>query len=214
MNLEQQLLDFIRRIFESIGWPGVILLMAIESACIPLPSEIIMPLAGWMLIGPGRWELIFLAGFFGAIGNLIGSALSYWFGASGGRLFLHRFGKYLLITDHELENADRWFARYGDRAAFFSRLLPGVRTFISLPAGIARTPWTRFFVYTFAGSLIWSTALAYGGYLLGSNWEKIRSVMRPFDIPIIIIAVVLIATFIWKRIRTIRAQNNTSEHQQ
>jgi membrane protein DedA with SNARE-associated domain len=209
--LEQQILNFIHNVYQAIGWPGVIMLMAIESACIPLPSEIIMPLAGWMLIAAGRWEYVFLAGFYGAVGNIIGSAVAYWAGAWGGRPFLRRFGKYLLITEHEIENADKWFARYGDRAAFFSRLLPGVRTFISLPAGIARTPKIRFFIYTFLGSLIWSTALAYGGYLLGSNWEKIRSVMRPFDIPIAIIAVALVVVFVWRRLSSIRAQNRTTK---
>jgi len=180
-------------------------LMAIESACIPLPSEIIMPLAGWMLIGAGRWEFIFVAGLFGAIGNVLGSAISYWVGAHGGRPFLLRYGKYLLITEHEIDNADKWFARYGDRAAFFSRLLPGVRTFISLPAGIARTPRLRFYIFTFAGSLIWSTLLAFGGYLLGSNYEAIRRVMRPFDIPIVVIVLALVAYFIWKRVKSTRA---------
>jgi membrane protein DedA with SNARE-associated domain len=209
--LEQQILNFIRNIYQSIGWPGVIMLMAIESACIPLPSEIIMPLAGWMLIAAGRWEYVFLAGFYGAVGNIIGSAVAYWAGARGGRPFLRRFGKYLLITEHEIENADKWFARYGDRAAFFSRLLPGVRTFISLPAGIARTPKIRFFIYTFLGSLIWSTALAYGGYLLGSNWEAIRRVIQPFDIPIAIIVVALVVVFVWRRVRSLRSQNNLSK---
>ena len=203
--MEQHILDFIRNVYQSIGWPGVVILMAIESACIPLPSEIIMPLAGWMLIGAGRWEFIFVAGLFGAIGNVLGSAISYWVGAHGGRPFLLRYGKYLLITEHEIDNADKWFARYGDRAAFFSRLLPGVRTFISLPAGIARTPRLRFYIFTFAGSLIWSTLLAFGGYLLGSNYEAIRRVMRPFDIPIVVIVLALVAYFIWKRVKSTRA---------
>jgi membrane protein DedA with SNARE-associated domain len=187
--------------------------MAIESACVPLPSEIIMPLAGWMLItekGLG-WEWILLAGVFGAVGNVIGSAVAYWVGAWGGRPFLRRFGKYLLITEHDLENADKWFARYGDRAAFFSRLLPGVRSFISLPAGIARTPKVRFFIYTFIGSMIWSTALAYGGYLLGSNWDEIRRVIQPFDIPIVVIFVALVVFFVWKRLKTLRAQSKLTK---
>lgn len=209
--MEQQILDFIRRVYEAIGWPGVVLLMTIESACIPLPSEIIMPLAGWMLIGAGRWEFIFVAGLFGAIGNVAGSAISYWAGVHGGRPFLLRYGKYLLITEHEIDNADKWFARYGDHAAFFSRLFPGVRTFISLPAGVARSPKLRFFLFTFAGSLIWSTLLAYGGYLLGSNYEAIRRVMRPFDIPIVVIVLALIAFFVWKRIRSMKAGKDTGK---
>ena len=209
--MEQHILDFIRNVYQSIGWPGVVVLMTVESACIPLPSEIIMPLAGWMLIGAGRWEFIFVAGLFGAIGNVLGSAISYWVGAHGGRPFLLRYGKYLLITEHEIDNADKWFARYGDRAAFFSRLLPGVRTFISLPAGIARTPRLRFYIFTFAGSLIWSTLLAFGGYLLGSNYEAIRRVMRPFDIPIVVIVLALVAYFIWKRVKSTRAAKDAGQ---
>ena len=209
--MEQHILDFIRNVYQSIGWPGVVILMTIESACIPLPSEIIMPLAGWMLIGAGRWEFIFVAGLFGAIGNVLGSAISYWVGAHGGRPFLLRYGKYLLVTEHEIDNADKWFARYGDRAAFFSRLLPGVRTFISLPAGIARTPRLRFYIFTFAGSLIWSTLLAFGGYLLGSNYEAIRRVMRPFDIPIVVIVLALVAYFIWKRVKSTRAAKDAGK---
>ena len=120
---------------------------------------------------------------------------------------MRRFGKYLLITEHDLENADKWFARYGDRAAFFSRLLPGVRSFISLPAGIARTPKVRFFIYTFIGSLIWSTALAYGGYLLGATGRN-QTRHQPFDIPIVIIFVALVVFFVWKRLKSIRAQSS------
>ena len=207
--MEQQILDFIRNAYQALGWPGVVLLMTIESACIPLPSEIIMPLAGWMLISPGHWESIFLAGLYGAIGNVVGSAITYWVGAWGGRPFLRRYGKYMLISEHDLDTADRWFAKYGDRAAFFSRLLPAVRTFISLPAGIARTDKTRFFIYTFAGSLIWSTALAYGGYVLGSNWEQIRQVMRPFDIPIVAAFVVLAISFVWRRLKSQRKKEES-----
>jgi membrane protein DedA with SNARE-associated domain len=208
--LEQQILDFIN---EHISWFGIIVMMAIESACIPLPSEIIMPLAGFSLIaqkGLG-WEWIFLAGLFGAVGNVIGSAVAYWIGAWGGRSFLRRYGKYFLITEHDLENADRWFERYCDRAAFLSRLLPGVRTFISLPAGIARTPKLRFFIYTFLGAFIWSTALAYGGYLLGNNWENIRNVMRPFDIPIVLALVGLVIVFLGKRIRELRREKTQKD---
>ena len=124
---------------------------------------------------------------------------------------MQKFGKYLLITQHDIDNADKWFARYGDRAAFFSRLLPGVRTFISLPAGIARTPKVRFFIYTFIGSLIWSTILAYGGYLLGANWDAIRRVIQPFDIPIVAIFVAFVALFVWRRVRSLRAQNNQAK---
>ena len=205
--MEQAILDFIRNAYNALGWPGVFVLMAIESACIPLPSEIIMPLAGWMLIadkGLG-WEYILLIGFIGALGNLAGSGLAYWAGAKFGRGFLSRYGKYLLITPDDIAKTDRWFQKYGDRTAFFSRLVPGVRTFVSLPAGIARMDLKRFFSFSFAGVLPWSISLVWGGYALGQNWDKIREVMRPFDIPIIILAVIAVAWFLWHRIKAVRS---------
>src|SRR3989304_668289 len=145
-EIERQLLTFIRDVYLLIGWPGVVVLMAIESASIPLPSEIIMPLAGWMLIrelglGP---EYTVVAGFFGALGCTIGSAVAYWIGAKGGRPLIERYGRYVFLSHHHLAWADQWFARYGDRATFISRLLPVVRTFISFPAGVARMSFPRF----------------------------------------------------------------------
>jgi len=201
-GLEQAILSFIQQVYQSIGWPGVVFLMAVESACIPLPSEIIMPLAGWMLVkemGLGPMYVL-VAALAGAVGNTLGSALAYAVGRSGGRIFLQRYGKYVLISQHDMDVADAWFNKYGRRAAFISRLLPVVRTFISLPAGIARTPFLRFTLYTFAGSFLWSGALAYGGFLLGQHWERIRTVMRPFDIPIIAVVMVLIGWFIVRRL--------------
>jgi len=201
--VEQLILDFVRHVYQVIGWPGVVLLMVIESACIPLPSEIIMPLSGWMLIadrGLGVGYIV-LAGFCGAVGNVVGSVIAYWVGAWGGRPFLNRYGKYFLISQHDIELADRWFDRYGDRIMFFSRLLPIVRTFISFPAGIARMNMGRFLLYSFLGSLLWSTGLAYGGYILGQNWEHIREVIRPFDIPILVIFLVLVVIFVSRRLK-------------
>lgn len=186
-----------------MGWPGVIVLMAIESACIPLPSELIMPLAGWMLIkdeglGP-EWLLV--AGLSGALGNTIGSLIAYYAGAWGGRPFITRYGKYILISHHDLDLADRWFKRWGNWTAFFSRMLPVVRTFISLPAGISRMPIWQFTVYTFAGSFIWSLALAAGGYALGENWEDLRNWMRPADIPILIVLGALVTWYVYRHVK-------------
>ncbi|MBI2857693.1 MAG: DedA family protein [Chloroflexi bacterium] len=202
-GIEQAVLAFIEGLYQAIGWPGVLVLSAIESACIPVPSEIILPLAGWMLIkeaglGP---EFLLVAAIVGGLGNTLGSVATYWVGRCGGRRLLERYGRYLLISHHDLEMADRWFAKYGLKAAFFSRLLPVVRTFISLPAGVARTPFWRFTVLTFAGSFIWSGALAYGGYLLGQHWEQLRSAMRPFDIPILIALAALAGWFIFRKTR-------------
>jgi len=186
--------------------------MAIESACIPLPSEIIMPLAGWFLVddrGLGV-EWLFLAAFCGALGNLIGSWVAYAVGAWGGRPLLLRYGRYFLITRHEVEQAERWFARYGDRAVFISRMLPVIRTFISLPAGIARMNLWRFSILTFVGSFPWSLGLAWSGFLLGENWERIREWMRPADIPILIVLAAVAAWYIYRRVRTVLREAKSS----
>ena len=202
-EIERQILAVIAAVYNFVGWPGVIAMMAIESANIPLPSEIVMPLAGWMLIkarGGAPIEAL-LAGFYGALGCTLGSAFSYALGAWGGRPFLDRYGRYLLISRHDLDLADRWFARYGDWAAFISRLLPIVRTFISFPAGVARMRFSSFLALTFAGSFPWCTALAYGGFVLGEHWETLRGWMRPFDIPIAIALIVLFGWFLYRHIK-------------
>jgi len=142
-----------------------------------------------------------VAGAYGALGNTIGSAIAYGVGMWGGRPFLERFGKYILISRHDLEQADRWFTKRGNWSVFISRLLPVVRTFISLPAGIARMKFIPFLVYTFIGSFIWSTGLAYGGYKLGEHWEQLRDIMRPFDPLVIAIVVVLMALYIYRHTR-------------
>ena len=184
-------------------WPGVVAMMAIESAAIPLPSEIIMPLAGWMLVkGRGLSEpWLLLAAFCGALGNLLGSLLAYYVGAWGGRPLVLRYGRYLLISHHELDLADRWFDRYGNWTVFFSRLLPVVRTFISVPAGVARMPVWQFSVYSFAGSFPWSLGLAWAGFMLGENWEDIRDWMRPADIPIVVVVVLLVGLYVYRHVK-------------
>jgi len=201
--MEQAILDFIKEVYATLNWPGVVLLMTIESACIPLPSEIIMPLAGWMLVESAGLGVgyIALAGFCGGLGNVFGSLIAYWVGLKGGIPFLRRYGKYILISNHDLDRANLWFAKYGDWITFIARFVPAVRTFISLPAGIARMNLAKFSIYAFLGSFIWSAALAYGGYLLGKNWEEIRSVMRPFDYPIVGAFVIAVIIFIWLRLR-------------
>jgi membrane protein DedA with SNARE-associated domain len=204
--LEAQILHFIRSVYEAIGWPGVVLLMAIESACIPLPSEIIMPLAGWMLIADKGHGALFIlaAGFYGAIGCVLGSCVAYFVGMWGGRPIIERYGKYLLISHRDLDTADRWFTEHGQLTVFVSRLLPVVRTFISFPAGVARMPLTRFIIYSFIGSFIWCIGLAYGGYLLGDHWESLRNVIRPFDIPILIAIVILIILYVYRHLKHVR----------
>ena len=204
-SLEQELLYFISQTYGLIQWPGVVALMAIESACIPLPSELIMPLAGWMLIKEASLPAIYtlVAGVYGALGNTIGSAIAYGVGMRGGRPFLEKYGKYILISRHDLDLADRWFNKHGSWAIFASRLLPVVRTFISLPAGIARMHFVKFLIYTFLGSFLWSVGLAYGGYQLGEHWEQIRTVMRPFDPLIGVLIIVLIAFYIYRHLKQV-----------
>ena len=210
-TIEILFLGIITQVYGAIGWPGVVFLMAIESAAIPFPSELIMPLAGWLLIqakGGSVWWVL-LAGFCGGMGNLLGSWVAYWISIKGGRPLLLKYGKYVLMSKDEVDKAEIWFNKYGEWAVFIGRLLPVVRTFISIPAGLARMNLWRFSLYTFAGSFIWSLGLAYGGFLLGENWEDLRAVMRPFDIPILLI---LAAGAIWllvHRIKSIRAQNRT-----
>lgn len=192
-----------RSVYLTMGWPGVVVLMALESANIPIPSEVIMPLSGWMLVrdrGLSIWHTA-IAGFYGALGCTLGSLVSYALGATGGRKFLLRYGRFILITHGDIAAADRWFARYGEWAVFLTRLMPVVRTFISLPAGVARVPLGKFVVLTFLGSFIWSWGLAAGGYLLGEHWESLRAVMRPFDIPIIVAFLVLTGLYIYRHLR-------------
>lgn len=206
--IERQLIEFIRATYELMGWPGVAALMAVESASIPLPSELIMPLAGWMLIKAQGLDAsyVWIAGFWGALGCTIGSAAAYAVGYWGGRPLAERYGRYVLVTRRDLDRAQTWFEKYGSWVAFFSRLLPVVRTFVSMPAGIARMSFWRFLLFTFLGSYPWSLGLAYGGYLLGEHWENLRSVMRPFDIPIILAVVALNVFFLWRRLRELRAK--------
>lgn len=209
-SVEESLLGFTTDLYGFMGWGGVVLLMLIESAAIPFPSEIIMPLAGWKLIlerGESQWYVL-VAGLYGGIGNLLGSLVGYWIGAAGGRPLLERYGKYVLITRRDLERADRWFATRGELTVFVTRLLPVVRTFISVPAGVARMNLWKFCLYTFPGAFIWSAALAWGGYLLGENWEELRSKGRPLDVPIIIAVLLLAAWFVWHKVRELRTERS------
>ena len=183
---------FVITVISHGGYPGIVLLMGIESACIPLPSEIIMPFSGY-LVHTGRFKLIWVA-LAGALGCNVGSLVAYYVGSLGGRPLAERYGRFVLVTRHDLELADRWFARYGDWAVFFARLLPVVRTFIALPAGIARMNFLRFNLYTFLGSLPWCLALAYAGVKLGERWTILRQYFHRFDTVIIVL---ILAGAVW-----------------
>jgi len=192
---------FIIATIAGLGYAGVLLLMAIESACIPLPSEIVMPFAGY-LVSTGRFslELIALAG---AVGCLAGSYVAYFIGASGGRYLLERYGRWVLIAPHELEIADRFFDRWGAPAIFFGRLLPVVRTFIALPAGVARMRLLPFTIYTLIGSYIWCLILATAGMKLGQHWHAVGPYFHRFESIIIALFAIGAALVLFNRIRGI-----------
>jgi membrane protein DedA with SNARE-associated domain len=203
VHLEQSILSFIRHIYVVAGWPGVVLMMTVESAAIPLPSEIIMPFAGWFLIrdrGLALWWLL-VAAALGALGNTLGSWLTYWIGAAGGRPFLERHGRVLLITQEDLARADRWFQKYGIAAIFVARLMPVVRTFISLPAGVSRMNLRSFTILTFGGSFLWSLALVWAGYVLGAEYERVQAVMRPLDVPIAVAGASIVVLYVYRHVR-------------
>jgi membrane protein DedA with SNARE-associated domain len=186
---------FVINMISTFGYTGILLTMAIESACIPLPSEIIMPFSGY-LVTTGQFTMLGVT-LAGAIGNVVGSIVAYYVGVWGGRPFVERYGPYMLISHKDLDTADRWFARYGDAAVFFSRMLPVVRTFISLPAGVARMNFPRFVLFTFIGALPWCYLLAYIGMKMGERWDQLRDYFHQFDIVIGLGLALVIAYFLW-----------------
>jgi membrane protein DedA with SNARE-associated domain len=192
-------------VISTLGYSGIVLLMAIESACIPLPSEIIMPFSGY-LVSTGEMN-IWLVGVAGAVGCVLGSLVAYWVGSKGGRPLIEKYGRYLLVSPHDLDLADRWFANYGEVIVFVSRLLPAVRTFIAFPAGVARMNLKRFVIYTFAGSLPWCLGLAYVGQKLGEKWNQddtLKTWFHRFDFLIGIVGVLLAGWWIWRHVRHLR----------
>ena len=196
---------FIIATISALGYFGIVLLMAIESACIPLPSEIIMPFAGY-LVSTGQMN-IWIVGVAGAVGCVLGSMVAYWAGMYGGRPLIEKYGRYVLLSRHDLDIADRWFAKYGEVIVFTARLLPAIRTFIAFPAGVARMNIPRFIFYTFAGSLPWCLGLAYVGQLLGEKWNKdetLKTWFHRFDFAIGIVVVLLAAWWIWRHIKHLK----------
>ena len=189
------LAGFIIAVISKTGYLGVLLLMTIESACIPLPSEVIMPFAGY-LVYTGRFNLMWAATA-GALGCNLGSVIAYEIGYFGGRPLVERYGSYIFVGRHELERAEAFFKRFGSIAVFLGRLLPVIRTFIALPAGIARMPRLRFHVYTFAGSWPWCFALAWIGMKLGERWDSDPRLKQWFHRLDAVIIVVLLAAIIW-----------------
>jgi membrane protein DedA with SNARE-associated domain len=201
-DLASQAAAWIVGVISATGYAGVTGLMAAESACLPLPSEIIMPFAGY-LASTGRFDLVLVATA-GAIGCNVGSSVAYAIGATGGRRFVERWGRYALLAADDLDRADGFFARHGRWAVLIGRLLPVVRTFIALPAGIARMPQVPFQVYTFAGSWPWCYGLAYVGYVLGTRWDSdptLRGALHGIDAFVVAGAATAMAWWVWRRVR-------------
>jgi membrane protein DedA with SNARE-associated domain len=186
------LASFVISVISTMGLPGIVLLMAIESACIPLPSEVIMPFSGY-LVFLGKYSL-WSVGLAGAFGCVVGSVPAYYLGMYGGRPLIEKYGKYILISRHDLDMADRWFERHGEATVFFARLLPVIRTFIAFPAGVSRMEMKRFILYTFAGSLPWCLGLAYIGMVMGEKWPILREYFHKFDL---LIGAVIVAAIVW-----------------
>jgi len=181
------------------GYFGVFFLMLVESCGIPMPSEVIMPFSGFLVVSGklGFWQIVII----GTLGNLAGSRLAYWIGKRGGRPLIEKYGKYFLIHKNDLDLADKWFVKYGEATVFFGRLLPVIRTYISFPAGIAKMNFKKFSLYTFAGALPWTALFAWLGVKMGDNWELIREKLHKFDVAMAIFVVLLVALYIWRHIR-------------
>ena len=205
--IDQIVIPFLSSLYGAVGYLGVMLAMTIESAMIPLPSELILPFAGFLVSDPVKiepltngpwnyWVVVVVA----TLGNTLGSLIAYAIGAWGGRPFLERYGRYLLIRQHEIELADHFFERWGGPTVFFGRLLPVVRTFISFPAGVARMPLRPFIAYSTAGALPWSMLLVYAGTVLGDNWVAIRHALQPFDLAIAAGVAAGVVGFAWWRL--------------
>jgi membrane protein DedA with SNARE-associated domain len=181
-------------IISVLGYPGIILLMALESACIPIPSEIVMPFAGY-LASNGTFDLVGLT-LAGTAGNLIGSIVAYWIGLKAGRPFVLKYGRYVLLRKKHLDLAEAWFAKHGESTTLFSRMLPIVRTFISLPAGMAKMDFKKFVLFTTIGSIPWNFTLAYIGFQMGQNWEEIKGWFWLLDIIVVVAVVIILAILV------------------
>ena len=192
----EKLADYIVAGISIGGYFGVFFLMALESMIAPVPSEVVMPFAGYLAL-QGRFNF-WIALLASSLGSIFGSFLSYCIGFYGGRPIVLKFGKYLLLEEEHLEWTEKWFKKRGDKTIFISRFVPVVRHLISMPAGIAKMPMRRFLVYTFAGASIWNFILLYAGFKLGSHWNKIHEYSKQLDIIFVAAVILFLAYFVWK----------------
>lgn len=198
------LAQFVVHVIGILGYPGIFVLMLVESCGIPMPSEVIMPFSGF-LVADGRMTLVLIT-LAGTFGNLAGSLLAYWIGWKGGRPLIEKYGKYILISKHDLDLADNWFKRFGDFAVFFGRLLPVVRTYISFPAGISKMNVWRFSAFTFLGALPWTLLFGWLGVKMGANWEMIREKLHSFDMAILVAVIVVIVLYVLRHLKHRKAE--------
>jgi len=201
-------IDFVISFISGLGYPGIFLLMILESALIPIPSEIIMPFSGF-LVSNGTFDPISVV-LAGTFGNLVGSILTYYLGIKAGRAFILKYGKYILFKKSHLEFTEELFEKYGDKISFFCRLLPAVRTYISLPCGVGKANFVKFSIYTFLGSLIWNSMLTYIGILLGNNWKNIDKYAIYLDI---VAACVIVGFIIWFVVKVRRRNKSRQENE-
>ncbi len=205
--IDRIVLPFIDALYSRLGYVGVVIAMAIESAAIPIPSELILPFAGWSVARAlpepltGTTWTYWGAVVAGVTGNTLGSLAGYAIGAYGGRPLVTRYGRYVLVSAHDLALAERWFARYGEATVFFSRMLPIVRTFISVPAGVARMPLWRFVLFSILGAIPWVMVLVWGGVVLGDNWIEVKAALRGLDYVVAAAIVLLVGVFVWRHVR-------------
>jgi membrane protein DedA with SNARE-associated domain len=206
MGLLQGLVDLATQIIGALGYPGVFLLMVMESMVFPVPSEAVMPFAGF-LVAEGRFHSVLLVTTVATIGSIVGSSLSYWMGLAWGEPFVRKFGKWFLITPHDWELTQRFFRKAGGWSVFLARFIPGVRHLISIPAGAARMKWAPFLLATFVGAFLWNGFLAYLGWQLGDNWEQIGAWMEPFEYLVLGVLVLLAGLYVVWHLRRMRRQH-------
>ena len=197
------IIDFLAKTIIAVigftGYMGIFTLMFLESCGVPIPSEIIMPFSGFLVAsGKLSFWLIVIAG---TLGNLVGSLLAYWIGIRGGRPLIEKYGKYILISKHDLNLADKWFKKYGELTVFFGRFLPIIRTYISFPAGISKMNIKKFSIYTALGAFPWCVLFAWLGVKMGNNWELIREKLHKFDLLIGTIIILAIILYIWRHLK-------------
>lgn len=212
MGIIEWAIELIKQLIELGGYGGITLLMALESMCLPIPSEIVLPFGGWLAFdGKMDWILVSLAG---TLGCVIGSVLAYWIGMKGGRPFVCRYGKYVFLNEGHLDSTDRWFKKYGPPMIFLTRILPIVRTFISIPAGMARMDFKKFVILTAIGSAIWCFTLTYVGYALGANWRSIQVLFDQVDILIVLFLAALLVWWFIRRRKRLKAKEDYCKTEQ